>query len=182
MKIMSNKNKFALAALAFALVDLSSPGRADDGKDKDKSESHDRRGGPEERAQIEPNGGNWRTWVISSGRDYRVPPPPGHKETKAELRLLAQLMSHNDAQVQQQIAFWDAGAPAYRWIDLINARVLAGTPTTPYSHRVYTYVALAMYDATIAAWESKYFYDRPRPSELDHKLPTALPVPNSPSY
>jgi membrane-associated phospholipid phosphatase len=39
-----------------------------------------------------------------------------------------------------------------------------------------------MYDATIATWESKYAYNRPRPSELDHKLATALPVPNSPSY
>src|SRR5438552_15176697 len=131
---------------------------------------------------IEPNAGNWRTWVISSGKDYRVPPPPGPAQTRWELRRLARLIEDNDDQVLQQIAFWDAGAPAYRWIDLINSRLLAGTPTTPYPHRVYTYVALAMYDATIAAWESKYFYDRPRPSELYHKLPTALPVPNSPSY
>jgi membrane-associated phospholipid phosphatase len=65
---------------------------------------------------------------------------------------------------------------------MINGRLLAGTPTTSFPHRVSTYVALAMYDATIATWESKYFYDRRRPSELDHKLPTALPVPNSPSY
>ena len=117
---------------------------------------------------IEPNAGKWRTWVISSGADYRVPPPPGPAETRAELRALADLISHNDAQTMQQIAFWDAGAPAYRWIDLINERVLAGIPTTPYPHRVYTYVALAMYDATIATWESKYFYNRQRPSELDH--------------
>ena len=40
---------------------------------------------------IEPNAGNWRTWVISSGRDYRVPPPPGAAETQAELRALADL-------------------------------------------------------------------------------------------
>jgi membrane-associated phospholipid phosphatase len=39
-----------------------------------------------------------------------------------------------------------------------------------------------MYDATIATWESKYHYNRPRPSELDPKLTTALPVPKSPSY
>ena len=96
--------------------------------------------------------------------------------------MLADLISGNDEQIQQQIAFWDAGAPAYRWIDLINARQLAAIPTTANPHRVYTYVALAMYDATIATWESKYFYNRRRPSELDHKLPTALPVPNSPSY
>jgi membrane-associated phospholipid phosphatase len=132
--------------------------------------------------QIEPNAGNWRTWVISSGRDYRVSPPPGPAETMAELKYLSELISQNDDQVKQQIKFWDAGAPPYRWIDLINSRLLAGTPTTLYPHRVYTYVALAMYDATIAAWESKYFYNRRRPSEWDHNLPTAVSVPNSPSY
>src|ERR1700745_414640 len=57
---------------------------------------------------IEPNAGNWRTWVISSGRDYRVPPPPAPAETQAELRGLADLISQNDAQAQQQIAFWNA--------------------------------------------------------------------------
>jgi membrane-associated phospholipid phosphatase len=132
---------------------------------------------------IEPNAGNWRTWVISSGRDYRVPPPPGAAATQAELRALADLVSHNGPEAQRQIAFWDAGAPAYRWIDLLNARTLAGITTTTNGRTgVYTYVALAMHDATIATWESKYAYNRQRPSERDHKLPTALPVPNSPSY
>jgi hypothetical protein len=126
---------------------------------------------------IEPNAGLWRTWVISSGTDYRVPPPPGSTETQAELRALANLISHNDAQVQQQIAFWDAGSPAYRWMDLLNARTLAGTPTTTNGRTgVYTYVALAMHDATIATWESKYAYNRQRPSERDHRLPTAWAV------
>ena len=95
---------------------------------------------------------------------------------------MQELISNNDTQAKQQIAFWDAGAPSYRWIDLINSRLHAGTPTTTFPHRVYTYVALAMYDATIATWKSKYHYNRPRPSELDHNLPIALPVPNSPSY
>ena len=131
---------------------------------------------------IEPNAGNWRTWVISSGRDYRVPPPPGAADTQAELRALADLIGRDDAQTKQQIAFWDAGAPAYRWIDLINARALAGVSLTAFSQRVYAYVALAMHDATIAAWESKYAYNRPRPSERDHKLSTAVTVPDSPSY
>ena len=41
---------------------------------------------------------------------------------------------------------------------------------------------MAMYDATIAAWESKYFYNRPRPSETDPTLAAVLPTPRSPSY
>jgi membrane-associated phospholipid phosphatase len=96
--------------------------------------------------------------------------------------MMNDLIAAAPAPTAQQIAFWDAGAPEYRWIDMISQRILAGTATTAYPHRVYMYVAMAMYDATIAAWESKYFYQRARPSELDHKLPTAVAVPNSPSY
>ena len=131
---------------------------------------------------IEPNAGNWKPWVISSGKDYRVPPPPGPSDTRHELKALAEMISHNDAATLQQIAYWNAGAPSYRWMDLINQRALTGPPLPPFPHRVYTYVAMAMNDATIATWESKYYYNRARPSEMDHKLTTAAAVPNSPSY
>lgn len=107
---------------------------------------------------VEPSAGQWKTWVISSGKDFRVPPPPSASETQAELHALADLVSHNDAQIAAQIAFWDAGAPSYRWMDLISNRLLAGTATSAYPHRVYAYVSMAMYDATVAAWESKYYY------------------------
>jgi membrane-associated phospholipid phosphatase len=133
---------------------------------------------------IEPQAGRWRTWVISSGKDYRVAAPPGRKETKAELTALAELINDNDAEVQRQITYWDAGAPSYRWMDLISTRLAAGTATSAFPHRVYTYVALAMYDATVATWESKYHYNRPRPSleGRNSRIVTALPVPDSPSY
>ena len=41
-------------------------------------------GGP-----VEPTAGQWRTWTISSGEDYRVLPPPAPEETRAELRAMA---------------------------------------------------------------------------------------------
>jgi membrane-associated phospholipid phosphatase len=134
---------------------------------------------------IEPKAGRWRTWVISSGKDYRVAAPPGRKETKAELTALAELINDNDEEAQRQITYWDAGAPSYRWMDLISARLAAGTPTTAFPHRVYTYLAIAMYDVTVATWESKYHYNRPRPSlegGRNNRIVTALPVPDSPSY
>ena len=66
-----------------------------------------------------------------------------------------------------QVAFWDAGSPGYRWFELLNKRVLSGANITPYPHRLYAYVATAMYDATIAAWDSKYAYNRLRPTAVD---------------
>ena len=132
--------------------------------------------------QIEPRAGTWKTWAISSGKDYRVPAPPDAAATKGELAWLRDFVAQNNDQFKQDIAYWDAGAPSYRWIDLISTRYLAGDPVTAYPHRVYAYVAMAMYDATVAAWDSKYAYNRPRPSQADPTLKTVLPTPASPSY
>jgi membrane-associated phospholipid phosphatase len=132
--------------------------------------------------QIEPQAGAWRTWVIPSGREFRVPPPPDAGATKGELQWLHGVVTENDPAIAYQVKFWDSGSPAYRWIDLVTTRFLAGQPVTAYPHRVYAYVALAIYDATVATWDSKYTYNRPRPSEADPTLRTALPVPRSPSY
>lgn len=41
---------------------------------------------------------------------------------------------------------------------------------------------VAIYDATVAAWDSKYFHNRQRPSQSNSAIPTAVDVPASPSY
>jgi membrane-associated phospholipid phosphatase len=131
---------------------------------------------------LEPNAGKWKTWIILSGSAYRVPPPPGAAETRAELQSMQAEAAQMDEARRQQIKFWDAGAPAYRWMDMLERRTEAGQPLTAHPHRVYAYVAIAMYDATIAAWESKYAYNRPRPSDLPFATRTLVDVPQSPSY
>jgi membrane-associated phospholipid phosphatase len=133
-------------------------------------------------SQIEPNAGKWKTWIISSAKDYRVPPPPGDADTKDELAWLRDQVALKSPDIAAQVAYWDAGSPAYRWMDLMTNRIIAGANITPFAHRVYTYLATAMYDATIAAWDSKYTYNRRRPSQVDPTLSTRLPTPQSPSY
>jgi membrane-associated phospholipid phosphatase len=131
---------------------------------------------------VEPNAGTWKTWVISSGKDFRVPPPPDASASAAELVQVRDLMAQKDSKASEIIRFWDAGSPGYRWIELVNNRLLTGQPLPTNPHRVYTYLTMAIYDATIAAWESKAFYNRPRPNEMDPALLTVLPTPRSPSY
>ena len=127
----------------------------------------------------EPDAGTWKTWVISSGEDFRVPPPPDASAGNVELTQVGDLMQQNGPDDAEIIRFWDAGSPAYRWIDLLNNRLLTDQQIQ-YAHRIYAYMTMAMYDTTIAAWELKYFYNRPRPSAADATLETVLPTPPSP--
>lgn len=131
---------------------------------------------------VEPNAGRWKTWMIPSGQAYRVPPPPDAAATRGELRWLKESASALTETGIQQVRHWDAGPPVYRWMELLERRVSGGETMTAHPHRVLAYVAIAMYDATIAAWDAKYAYNRPRPSEVDPTVPTLVEVPQSPSY
>jgi hypothetical protein len=105
--------------------------------------------------------------------------------------VLETLVGQRDAAALDRIKFWDAGA-AYRWarmaIDRISTLGFGVNPITKQPlggltlARNIALVMVAMYDATIAAWDSKYTYDRPRPNRFDHRLSTVIPDPTSPSY
>lgn len=41
---------------------------------------------------IEPDAGTWKTWVITSGKDFRVPPPPD--SSAAELKQLRDIIAN----------------------------------------------------------------------------------------
>src|SRR5512133_3534255 len=132
---------------------------------------------------IEPRAGAWKTWVILSGREFRAPAPPDATATRAELGWIRDIgLTTTNRDILNSVTFWSAGAPAYRWIEILNNRSLRGAPLTAFPARPWVYVAQAMYDATIAVWEAKYVYNRPRPAEVDPTLKTRLPTPRSPSY
>ena len=82
-------------------------------------------------------------------------------------------MSQRDAATLAQIHYWDAGAPAYRWMGIAMQTVAGSGLPTPLQTRALALVAVAVSDATVAAWDSKYTYNRQPPSDLD---PTVNPV------
>ena len=129
--------------------------------------------------QIEPAAGGWQTWVLSSGRQLRLAPPPSTATT--ETRQLRALAAQRDAAALHLIRYWDAGAPGYRWNEIAIGHALKeGIGLRAY--RMLALLNVAIYDATIAAWHAKYTYHRPRPSAVSPALTTVLPPPRSPSY
>src|SRR3982751_694262 len=90
------------------------------------------------------------------------------------------MVAKRDDAALQQIAYWNAGPPSYRWNEIgVNAFVSNALPLTS---RDWALLNVAIYDATIAAWDSKYAHNRLRPSVVDPTLTTVIPNPSSPSY
>jgi membrane-associated phospholipid phosphatase len=131
---------------------------------------------------VEPGAGAWRTWFLGSGADLRPPPPP---DSQGELAQVRGRLDSVDTPRLDRIAFWDAGAPPYRWNELAIGlwfRGAFGTSNPAFFQRVQAYLNMAVHDATVAAWDAKYTYNRPRPSQLDSALEPLVAVPGSPAY
>jgi len=128
-------------------------------------------------AQVEPEAGNWKTWFITSGKDYRLPTPSSYKNEISE--VLAR-QKNLDAKTKQQIIFWNAGSPGYHWQEMMNK--LWAVDTGRYGALANMLLGAATYDATIAAWDTKYAYKRPRPFVADNKIKIYTVKPESPSF
>lgn len=136
----------------------------------------------ESSGQVEPRAGRWKTWVLASPGQFRLQPPPDRATTEAELRTLRDLVGRRSGKSRLQIESWTAGGPLYRWDRIALDESLSHLVNNNRGPRVLALVSVAMYDATVAAWDSKYAYNRPRPSVADPSLATAVPAPRSPSY
>jgi membrane-associated phospholipid phosphatase len=133
-------------------------------------------------AQVEPGAGKWKTWVIPSGSALRLPAPPDSQITATELQWVKECVPQRDQATLAAIHFWDAGSPGYRWMQLAQQSVVSAALPTPFQTRALAMVAAAISDATIAAWDSKYAYSRPHPSDMDAGVAPVVAVPQSPSY
>src|SRR5579885_3480457 len=131
-------------------------------------------------AQIEPKAGQWKTWVIPNGSALRLPAPPSTDATSPELQQVKQ--TARDQAALDAIRYWDAGSPGYRWMQVAAQAVISAGLPTPMQTRALALVAAAISDGTIAAWDSKYTYNRKHPSEVDSSITTVIPVPQNPSY
>lgn len=118
---------------------------------------------------VQPLAGTWKTWVLSSGRALRPPPPPAfgtpgfEREVRAVVRAREELTPAQDRAAR----FWAGGEgtplPAGVWVQVVLERLRKDPVPVPDAARTLALVTVAMADAGVAAWDAKYAYWYPRP-------------------
>jgi hypothetical protein len=140
-----------------------------------------------------PHWGKRKTWVLTSGDQFRPGPPPSltsdtWKRDLAEIKAVGGKVSTQRTPEQTAIAqFWEATAPALYWP---VARSVAAAPGRDVSDnaRLLAAAAMAMDDALIAVFDAKYTYNLWRPvtairnAEGDARDPGWLPFIDTPMH
>jgi membrane-associated phospholipid phosphatase len=132
-------------------------------------------------SQVQPDAGAWQPWVLAAGDELRPAAPPDQTASLAEIDELKEMMAQRDSAAEALVTYWDAGSPAYRWVEIAVAAHQALPPGPPFT-RPMSLVTVAMSDAMIAAWDAKYTYNRPDPSAQDSTLTALVDAPAVPSY
>lgn len=97
-----------------------------------------------------------------------------------ELKRMVHLQKNISDTLAQRIIYWNAGPPNYRWRDVLNQLNVDDSLGT--SGVVMLLFHTAVYDATVAAWDTKYAYNRLRPFQFQPQIKPKLYKPDSPSY
>src|SRR4029434_3024309 len=103
--------------------------------------------------QIEPKAGTWKTWVIASGREFRVAEPPNEAATTAEIGEIKNITNKRDATANDLITYWNVGPPSYRWHEIALSEVMHNNLPWNYAMRGFAVLHVAIYDAMVAAWD-----------------------------
>lgn len=129
------------------------------------------------------NPATWQPWMLSSADQFRLPAPPADDsdQTLAELSELRRLQRTRTPAQEKAVRFWNVGAPTLRWTQEMLDMIVLHRPS-PFPTRTARMLAdlhIAMYDAMVAAFDSRAAYDRSRPATLDPRIHPMLPAKGS---
>ena len=118
---------------------------------------------------VSPLAGQWKTWALASGSQFRPGPPPafGSPEFLAQAKEVMQVKEVLTEDQKRAATFWAGGQgtplPAGIWNQVTIAYLRDLKPSHPQAERVMALANVAMADAGVAAWDTKYAYWDPRP-------------------
>jgi hypothetical protein len=134
--------------------------------------------------------GNVRPWMMTADdivRERPAPPPSTSSEQMA--REVAEVRRYVDRGTREELAIankWADGpstpTPPGHWNFLAAPYIKKAGYSEVRAARVFALLNMALHDAAVGCWDTKYFYYNPRPSQVDPELRTIIGLPNFPSY
>ncbi|HMJ71229.1 MAG TPA: phosphatase PAP2 family protein [Cyclobacteriaceae bacterium] len=115
-----------------------------------------------------------------------APPPTASEEMAKEVQEVYYYTTHVTRERLAIVHKWADGAgtytPAGHWDEIASHYIEEANMSEVKAARVYAYLNIALHDAAVGCWETKFFYFNPRPSQMDPAIKTATGVPNFPAY
>jgi len=136
------------------------------------------------------NFGSVQAWSMTAVDIIATRPvaPPSTKSAQmqtelAEVKNTVKNLSRDQRAIAQK---WNDGAGTYtppgHWNDIAAELVRDARMSEVRAARTFALLNMSMHDASVACWNTKYFYFNPRPHQLDPSIGTAIGLPNFPAY
>ena len=143
---------------------------------------------------VSPMAGSWKTWVMTSGRQFRPPPFPAadSDEYRAQAQAVVDAKDKLTPAQRKAALFWAGGQgtalPPGIWNQVVLGYLDREPHSIPRETRVLALLNVAQADAGIASWDAKFAYWVTRPENairdlgIDKKWKPLIRTPFFPAY
>jgi len=134
--------------------------------------------------------GSVRAWMMTPEDIVRErPAPPPSTSSGLMARELDEVKRATDRLTREELAIvykWADGVstptPPGHWNFIAAPHIREGQWSEVRIARAFALLNMAMHDAAVGAWDTKFAYFNPRPSQLDPEIRTVIGLPNFPAY
>lgn len=134
--------------------------------------------------------GQVKGWMMSASDivSNRPAPPPSTSSSQMANELTEVRTAVNNITRDQlsTVYKWADGVstptPSGHWNAIAVPYIVSAQMSEVRTARVFALLDMAMQDAAVSCWDTKYTYFNPRPSQLDPSIKTWTGLPNFPSY
>ena len=129
-----------------------------------------------------------KTWNIQNLADVRadVPPKPGSLDFMRDVDELNRIAKKMTKEQRAIANYWNDGLGSYtppgHWNRKAKEVIIKHQVNPVRTARIFAYMNMAIMDAGISCWDTKYYYHYPRPIQTVAGFRTILGTPNFPSY
>lgn len=134
--------------------------------------------------------GNVRAWNMSPAQIAASRPEAPPSTSSAEIEeQVKEVLYYSQNMTRDRLAIvhkWADGAGTYtppgHWNDIAEEYVAEAKFSEVRAARAFALLNMAMHDAAVGCWNTKFFYFNPRPCQMNAAIKTLTGLPNFPAY